>query len=128
MNIKVTKDSIQQKQQLDVAQASLQSFKYFYLNKNRINQNIYNTIKNTNNNSSYNVNYKNQATSLCTINNINNINNNSISSQKYSSYYYYNPASFYDLTVTSRKQWCPIKIESLARYFNFVKSMGEAGG
>ena len=40
MNIKVTKDSIQQKQQLDVAQASLQSFKYFYLNKNRINQNL----------------------------------------------------------------------------------------
>jgi hypothetical protein len=118
--MKVTKESsIQQKnqqQQFDLTPASLQNFKYFYSHKNRINQNNFNTIKNTNS-SNYNINFKNQATSLCTINNINNINN---SSQKYSSYYYYNPASFNDLTINTRKQWCPIKIESFTRYLKNI--------
>ena len=110
--MKATLKQQKQQHQPDItSQVYLQSYKYFYLNKNST---VFNTIK-----------YKNQATSLVTFNNISNLNNinhhnhhnnNNNHNQKYSSYYIYNQNSFYDLSINTRKQWCPIRIESLARY------------
>ena len=93
-----------QKHQLDLNYISLQSFKNFYISKSRTNS-ILSPLKATYNNEN-----KFQATSLIAFN------NNPITGHKLTSYYIYNPNSFPDLSISTRKQWCPIQIDSLTRY------------